>query len=379
MTTTIREAKDQTFMIVPFVDLVSQHAEVNVAVRNAIDHVLESCVYSGGPVIEEFERNYARYCQTDFCVTVSSGTAALELLLRAYGVGAGDEVILPVNTFVATAEAISLVGARPVFVDVDIETANLDPELLEQAITPKTKGIIPVHLYGQPANMEPIMDLARARKLFVIEDSCQAHGALLNERRAGSLADAAAFSFYPSKNLGAYGEGGCITTNNADIAEHVRKLRDHGSIRKYCHDMTGSNDRMDAIQAAVLNVKHAYLDQWNQQRRIIAKRYRSALNMDPRIRLFSEVEGCQSVYHLFVVGVSDRDRVRQELGDQRIMTGIHYPIPLHLQPAYKDLGYRKGDFPVAEQLSDEILSLPMYPHLGLEHVAYVAEELMNRV
>ena len=367
-------------MQVPFVDLAAQFAEIESEVRSAIDRVFEYCAFAGGPaVVEEFELRFAQYCGAAHCVAVGSGSAALEVLLRAYGVGPGDEVILPVNTFVAAAEAISLLGARAVFVDVHADTANLHPELLTAAVSSRTKGIIAVHLYGQPADMEPILSLASRHGLFVIEDSSQAHGALCNGRRVGSLADAAAFSFYPSKNLGAYGEAGCITTNDPGTAKRVRMLRDHGASSKHHYDLIGRNDRMDGIQGAVLSVKLQYLDRWNQQRRARAEQYRSALCVHPHIRLFSEMAGCAPVYHLFVVRVPERDRVRQALREKGIMTGIHYPIPLHLQPAYKRLGYTKGAFPVSETLASEVLSLPMYAELKPQQVAYVADELMNIV
>ena len=367
-------------MKVPFVDLAAQLSEIKAEVRAAIDSVLETCAFVGDlAIVEEFEQSFARYCGCEYCVAVGSGTAALEIVLRAYGVGPGDDVILPANTFVAAAEAISLVGAQPVFADVEVDTANVDAESVACAITARTKAILPVHLYGQPANMPSIRELARRHGLLVIEDSSQAHGATLNANMAGNLADAATFSFYPSKNLGALGEAGCLVTNDADVVWRARRLRDHGAVDKYRHELIGRNDRMDGIQAAVLNAKLPYLDDWNRRRRAAAQSYRAAIGDHSRIRWFREQPGCSAVYHLFVVRVPQRDRLRKLLGDREIATGVHYPLPLHLQSAYKGLGFKKGDFPVCESLAEDILSLPMYPELRAEQVEFVAGQLLEAV
>jgi len=260
-----------------------------------------------------------------------------------------------------------------------MDTANLDCESVARAVTASTKVILPVHLYGQPANMEPLRELAGRRGLLVIEDSSQAHGAMFNGQKAGSLGDAATFSFYPSKNLGAYGEAGCLVTNDPNVAQQARRLRDHGATDKYRHELIGRNDRMDGIQAAVLNVKLRYLDDWNRRRRALAQSYRLAIGDHPRIRWFREQDGCTAVYHLFVVRVPQRDRLRELLGDKEIATGVHYPLPLHQQSAYKGLGFKKGDFPVCEALAEDILSLPMYPELRAEQVEYVSNQLIEAV
>jgi dTDP-4-amino-4,6-dideoxygalactose transaminase len=365
-------------MKVLLVDLAATHSEIAEELRSAIDIVFETSAFAGGPAVQEFEAKFAEYCGTEHCVAVGSGTAALEILLRAYAIGPGDEVILPAHTFVATAAAISLVGAKPVFVDVRDTTANLDPALLAAAISDSTRAIIPVHLYGQPAEMAPIVELARQRDILVIEDACQAHGATYRGKRVGSLGNAAAFSFYPTKNLGAAGEAGGITTNDNEVAKRARMLRDHGSNRKYCHELVGRNDRIDGIQAGVLCVKLAHLDRWNEMRRNVAIGYREGL-ANSNVRLLSVADGCDHVYHLFVIRVSNRDRVMALLKEQGIHTGIHYPVPLHLQLAFADLGYQEGDFPVTEKLAKEIVSLPMYPHLQAQQVDFVLARLNDCV
>ncbi|MFH1671059.1 MAG: DegT/DnrJ/EryC1/StrS family aminotransferase [Patescibacteria group bacterium] len=366
-------------MQVPFLDLKAQYTTLRPDVYEAIGRVLNSCAFAGGPEVEAFEKAFASYCEVDECIGVGSGTGALELILRAYEIGPGDDVITVANTFFATAEAISLVGARPVLIDADEGTALMDPKLLEKAITPQTKAVIPVHLFGQPADMDPILEIARKHQLIVIEDSCQAHGAMYKGRKTGSLADSAAFSFYPGKNLGAYGEAGAITTNDPHIAERVRMLRDHGMPRKYQHELVGRNDRMDGIQGAVLVVKLKHLDQWNEARRRHAAQYRSLLGDCDRIQLIKEREDSQLVYHLFVARVPDRDRVLSELKEAGIATGIHYPIPIHLQRAYEHLGYKEGRFPVSETLALEIISLPMFAELTQEQICFVADTLKRVV
>lgn len=362
-------------MNIPFVDLNAQHAEVVSELQSAIDAVMSTSAFTGGPQVERFEKRYADYCGTRHCVAVGSGTAALELLMRAYEIGPGDEVILPANTFVATAEAVALAGAKPVFVDVRDDTANLNPHQLAAALSPATKAIIAVHLYGVPADIDAIGAFAREHDLILLEDAAQAHGAEHRRRRAGSLGDAAAFSFYPSKNLGACGEAGCITTDDPAIAESARMLRDHGSKEKYRHDIVGRNDRIDGIQAAILSVKLKRLDRWNHRRGELAARYDEAFTGHPLIHPLHTRPECKAVHHLYVVRVQDRDRVRQALASDGIATGIHYPIPLHLQPAFASLGGAPGDLPVCESLADEVLSLPMFPHLDEAQVDYVCESL----
>jgi dTDP-4-amino-4,6-dideoxygalactose transaminase len=366
-------------MKVPFVDLSATHSEIAEELRSAIDRVFASSAFTGGPAVDEFETKFAKYCGTKYCVAVGSGTAALEILLRAYEIGPGDEVVLPANTFVATIEAISLVGAKPVLVDVRDNTANLDPELLAAAVGDKTRAIIPVHLYGQTVEMEPIIELARRQGIVVIEDACQAHGAMIVGKRVGSIADAAAFSFYPVKNLGACGEAGGITTDDTQVAKRARMLRDHGSNRKYYHQIVGRNDRIDGIQASILNVKLDHLDRWNKQRRRIADAYSNGLKDKSRVRLLAVAGGCDHVYHLYVVQVANRDRLRTRLLEHEIATGIHYPVPLHLQAAYAGLGYQKGEFPVSERLAKEIVSLPMYPQLQPNQVDFVLSKLIEFV
>ena len=363
-------------MIVPFMDLPASWAEVQPDIRQAIESVIQSCGFAGNPpAVHAFEEQFARYCGVQHCVAVGSGTAALEVLLRAFQVGSGDEVILPANTFVAAAEAICLVGARPVFLDVSLTSANLEIERVAAAITPRTRGIIPVHLYGQPISLEPLRDLAGQHGLWVIEDASQAHGALVDGRRVGSLADAAAFSFYPSKNLGAGGEAGCITTNNPEVAERARKISDHGADDKYRHELLGRNDRMDGIQAAMLSVRLSKLDSWNQQRRKIAELYLQAFADIERLSAFRAEPTTVGVYHLFVVRAPNRDRLRKRLHERGISTGLHYPIPLHLQPAYESLGPGEGELPVCEQLASEVVSLLMYPQLSETQAHYVVDQV----
>lgn len=362
-------------MNVPLVDLKAQYAGIKPEIDAAIARVLDTTAFAGGPEVEAFERAFAEFCGRKHCIGVSSGTSALELLLRAYGIGPGDEIITSANTFFATAEAASIIGIRPVFTDVEEGTAQMDPQSLERAITPNTKAILPVHLYGQPCAMEPILEIAQRHKLPVIEDCAQAHGARLNGKMVGSFGAAAAYSFYPGKNLGAYGEAGAIVTDDATIAEFCRVFRDHGSAVKYEHTMIGRNDRMDGLQGAILSAKLPHLPSWNSARRRIAERYRELLQNDDRIRMFADYPGAESVYHLFVVRVPSRDAVRKKLNEAGIGAGIHYPIPLHLQKCYKDLGYASGDFPVTERLAQEILSLPIYPEMSDGQIEYVVRTL----
>jgi dTDP-4-amino-4,6-dideoxygalactose transaminase len=361
---------------VPFVDLVAQHASIQPELDEAIAQVIANANFILGEEVDLFENEFAAFCGTNHAVGLDSGTSALELALRAYEIGPGDEVITAANTFIATVLAISYTGATPVLVDADPRTYNLDPELIESAITSRTRAIIPVHLYGQPADMDRIMEIARRHDLIVIEDAAQAHGALYKGRRTGSLADAAAFSFYPAKNLGACGDGGAVVTNDERIADSLRMLRNYGQTKKYHHVSQGFNRRLDTLQAAILRIKLKYIDQWNAARRDHAQAYGQLL-ADSGLILPVEAPGVESVYHLYIVRTEDRDRLQHYLHEQNIATGIHYPIPVHLQPAYEDLGYSKGDFPVSEMLAEEILSLPMYPELEPAAIAYTAAAIQD--
>lgn len=360
---------------VPLLDLGAQLAHIEADVRLAIDGVIASHNFILGPAVEQFEEHFAAYCETAHCIGVNSGTAALHLALMACGVGPGDEVITTTQSFIATCWAISYVGARPVLVDVEPDTLTIDPARLAAAITPRTTAIIPVHLYGHPADMDPIMRLAAEHNLAVIEDACQAHGARYKGRRVGSIGHIACFSFYPGKNLGAFGEAGAVVTNDAARAADVRKRRNHGQSERYYHDVLGYNYRMDGIQAAVLDTKLPHLDRWNQQRRMHAHIYDALLADCRGLRLMRCSADCECVYHQYSLRSYQRDTLRDRLTLRGIGTGLHYPIPIHRQRAYADLGYKAGDFPVAEDACATILSLPMYPELTPSQVAHVAEEV----
>jgi dTDP-4-amino-4,6-dideoxygalactose transaminase len=363
---------------VPFVDLKAQYRSIGPEVDEAIRRVLETSAFILGPAVEEFERAFAAYLGAEFCVGVSNGTAAVQLGLAACGVGAGDEVILPANTFIATAEAVSALGAVPVLVDCEPDSSNIDPERIEAAITPRTRAVVPVHLYGQPADLDPVFDVARRHGLEVVEDAAQAHGARYKGRRVGALGRAGSFSFYPGKNLGAYGEGGAVVTNDAEVARRLRLLRDHGSARKYEHEIVGHNYRLEGIQGAVLSVKLKRLDEWNALRRAHAARYRellAPLEEAGALGLPREMPYAEHVYHLFVVQSDERDELQKHLAAAGVQTGIHYPGPVHLQPAYRPLGHKPGDFPEAERQARRVLSLPMFAELTEEQLARVAESV----
>lgn len=366
-------------MNIPFVDLKQQYHEIKAELQQAIEGVLEGGSFVGGEEVEWFEQEFAQYCGVRFAVGVGSGTEALHLTLLASGVGHGHEVITVPNTFIATAEAITLTGAKPVFVDIDPETYTIDTTQIEGAITERTKAIIPVHLYGQPAYMEPILAIAERNKLLVIEDAAQAHGAVYEGKKVGGVGAAACFSFYPTKNLGAYGEGGAVVTDDEEIVQRVMMLRDHGSRQKYRHEIEGMNSRLDTLQAAILRVKLRYVDQWNQQRGERASLYDTLLNDAQGVVCPTVREGCSHVYHLYVIRTKKRDRLREYLESRGILTGIHYPIPLHLQPAYGYLGIGEGAYPVTERAAREILSLPMYPELSREDLEAVAGEIKGFV
>jgi dTDP-4-amino-4,6-dideoxygalactose transaminase len=359
-------------MNIPLVDLKAQYRAIKEEVDAAMRRVLESTAFILGQEVARFEQEFAAFSEARYVVGISSGTDALHLVLKVCGVGPGDEVITTPFTFIATAEAISMCGATPVFADIDPRTYNIDPTQIERRITPRTKAIVPVHLYGQVADMDAINAIARPHGLRVIEDAAQAHGASYKGRRAGTLGDAACFSFYPGKNLGAYGDAGAVVTNDPEIADRVRLLRDHGRRDKYEHLVVGYGNRLDALQAAVLGVKLSYLEEWNDRRRALADLYTSLL-ADESIGMPYEPEWSQSAWHLYVVRTDSRDALKKALAEHGIATGIHYPIPLHLQSAYADLGYRRGDFPNAEHAAETVLSLPMYPELSVEAVQRIAE------
>ncbi len=360
-------------MNVPFVDLKAQYASIKSEVGPAMNEVLEACSFIMGPQVTRFEEEFARYTGTRYCVGVESGTAALKLALEAIDVGPGDEVILPANTYIASAIAVSAVGATPVFVDHD-DHYLIDAATIEAAVTERTKAIMPVHLYGQMVPMQPILDIARRHNLRVIEDASQSHGARWEGHPAGSVGDVGCFSFYPGKNLGCYGDGGAVVTNDESIAVHVRLLRDFGQKRKYEHEIKGDNCRLDSIQAAVLSVKLRHIDAWNARRLENAKEYDrllGAAGFDVPKRLTDEGH----VYHLYVVEVDDRAAVMQRLAELGVQSGIHYPIPIHLQKAYADLNVPRGSFPRTERKADRILSLPMFPEMTKEQIAFVVESL----
>ena len=361
-------------MNVPFVDLTSQHLPIIKDIEAAMHTVVEKTDFILGKDLIEFEEQFAGYCGTKFAIGVDSGTSALELALRAVDIGHVDEVITVANTFIATASAIAFTGAKPVLVDIDKGTYNISVEGIKAAISPKTKAIMPVHLYGQPADMNPILDLARENNLAVIEDACQAHGAEYGGRKVGSMGDVGCFSFYPAKNLGAFGDGGIVVTDNPDIADRIGMLRNYGQREKYDHRFIAYNRRLDTLQAAVLRIKLRQLDQWNELRRAHADLYNEML-LGKGLILPVEAECAHHVYHLYVVRTEKRDRLQAHFSEKGISTGIHYPIPIHLQNAYKYLGYGSGDFPCVERFADQILSLPMFPGMTREQIEYVAEAI----
>ena len=361
-------------MVVPYFDLKKQFSSLREEIMEALDRVCRNASFILGEEVEAFEREFAAYCEVNHCVALNSGTSALHLALLALGVKPGDEVITTPNTFIATAEAICYAGARPVFVDIDPNTANLDPALIERAITGRTRAILPIHLYGRPAEMYPMLEIARKYNLAVIEDACQAHGARYRRRRVGGIGHAAAFSFYPSKNLSACGEGGALTTNDAGIAESARSLRNHGQSGPYTHERIGYNYRMEGFQGAVLRVKLKRLEQWNARRKEIAALYRSALQ-GAKVEIPPDDPRDERVYHLFVVYVERRDAVRAALEARGVHTAIHYPCPVHLQPAFASLGFGEGSFPHAERACARVLSMPFFPEMTDEQVRYAAKQL----
>jgi dTDP-4-amino-4,6-dideoxygalactose transaminase len=364
--------------MIPFVDLKTQYLSIKEEINTAVLQVLDSTQFILGQEVIAFENEFAAYCHTDYAIALNTGTSALHLALLAAGIGAGDEVITVPFTFVATVAAICYAGATPVFVDVDPVSYTIDVTQIEQAITPRTKAILPVHLYGQPADMQPIMDIARRHGLVVIEDAAQAHRAEYKDQRIGSIGDIGCFSFYPGKNLGAYGEGGAIVTSNPEYAHKITMLRDWGQEQRYHHVMKGYNYRMDGIQGAILRVKLRYLDQWTEARRSHAAQYDQLLANSgvstPTVMPYSH-----HVYHIYAVRTKQREILQQKLSEQGIQTGIHYPIPVHMQTGYADLGYKLGDFPNSELVANEVLSLPMYAELSSAQVQTVATVLQNAV
>ncbi|MDH4118870.1 MAG: DegT/DnrJ/EryC1/StrS family aminotransferase [Acidimicrobiia bacterium] len=358
--------------VIPFVDLAAEYQRLKAPIDAAIAGVLDRGDYVLGRAVGDLEVAFAGYSGSSHGIGVDSGFSALELIFRGFGFGPGDEVITQANTFVATAAAIESAGATPVLVDIDPITNNLDPSRLEAAITNRTKAVVPVHLYGRPADMGPINEIARERGLKVIEDACQAHGAFYRGKRAGALGDAAAFSFYPSKNLGAPGDGGMVVTSDAELAGNVRLLRNLGSSVKYRHDIKGFNRRLDTVHAAVLGVKLGHLDEANASRMATADELSKRLS-DLPIVTPSVGDEVSSVFHLYVIETDRRDALSAHLGERGVSTGIHYPVPIHLQPAYRSMGHSIGDFPVSEAKAERILSLPMYPHMPAEYIDRIVE------
>lgn len=360
--------------MIPLVDLKAQYDSIQEAIDRVIYSVIDRTVFIGGEEVQQFEIEFASYCETKACVSVGNGTDAIYLTLRAMGIGKGDEVITVAHTFIATAEAISLTGAKPVFVDILESTMLIDPDAIETAITPNTRAIIVVHLYGQPCEMNRILAIASNHGLKVIEDAAQAHGAFYQGRRVGSLGDAACFSFYPGKNLGAYGDGGAVVSQNENLIDKIRMLANHGRVEKYTHQIEGTNSRLDSLQAAVLRVKLKQLDNWNARRRRHADYYLSHLNTQV-VTLPAVHPETKSVWHLFVVRSPDRDKFQKQLKAKGISTGIHYPIPLHLQPVYTHLGINVGNLKVTEKVANQIISLPMYAELTNDQLDFIIEAI----
>jgi dTDP-4-amino-4,6-dideoxygalactose transaminase len=363
-------------MNVPFVDLKAQFNSIRSEILNALESVCEQSSFILGSFVNEFEKSFANFVNVKHCIGLNNGTSAVQLAIMSV-IKPGDEVITTPNTFIATTEAITAAGAKVVFIDIHEDTFNMDPTCLEEAITPRTKAIVPVHLCGQPADMDPIMAIAKNHDLFVIEDAAQAHGAEYKGQKAGSIGHAAAFSFYPGKNLGAYGEGGAVTTNSDKVKEFVRQYRDHGSSEKYIHEFEGHNMRMEGFQGAILGVKLNYIEKWTEARRQHAAYYTELLSNVEGIKTPKEFPDTRHVYHLYMVRVKEREGLQQYLNEHSISSGFHYKYPLHLQKAYSYLNYQQGDFPVTEQVMNEIISLPMFPELNNEQIEYVVENIRN--
>ena len=378
--------------MIPFLDLKTPHIELEEELVAVFREALRNAAFIGGPQVEAFENEFAQFCQSKYCVGVNSGTDALRFALIAAGIGPGDEVITAPNTFIATTEAISQAGATPAFVDIDERTYNLDPNKLEGHLktryaqspmrnVPRPKAVLPIHLYGQPADMDTILEIATKYNLIVIEDACQAHGAEYFSKKqnqwkkAGTMGLAAAFSFYPGKNLGACGEGGAVTTNDESLAQKIRMLRDHGQVKKYIHEIEGYNGRLDAIQAAILRIKLRHLPEWNRKRQENAHHYNELFGQSDKVIIPYEPSWTRAVYHLYVIRTHKRDDLQSFLSENSIGTGLHYPIPLHLQKAYSNSHNNAGDFPVSEKVAAEIVSLPMYPGLTRDQQAEVVAKI----
>lgn len=364
--------------MIRFVDLKKQYLGIKQEIDDAVLGVLESTQYILGPEVTAFESEFAAYCEADHCIGVSSGLDALTCSLAVLGIGPGDEVIVPADTFIATALPVTLLGATVRLVDCEDQYFNIDPAAIEGAINENTRAIMPVHLYGQIADMDPILAVAKKHGLYVIEDAAQAHGARYKGKRAGSIGDLACFSFYPGKNLGAYGDGGAVVTNDPELAQKARMYGNYGQTKKYHHESIGQNMRLDSVQAAILRVKLKYLDQWNATRVQMADLYREHL-ADTKLLLPQCASFSDHVYHLFVVRHPDRDRILEKLGQDQIQSGLHYPIPIHMQKSYAHLGYKPGDFPVAEKLAETCLSLPMHGELTAGDVETVCEKLKTLI
>ncbi len=364
--------------MIPFVDLEREYREISGEIREAIERVLNRGRFILREEVRRFEEEFSTYIGTKYGIGVNSGSDALYLALQALGIGKGDEVITVSHTFVSTADAIVRNGAKPVFVDIDADTYCIDVTKIEERITNKTRAILPIHLYGHPADMEPITDIAKKYNLIVIEDACQAHGAEYKGKKVGSIGDVGCFSFYPVKNLGAYGDGGMVVTNDDALTTRLKMLRNCGQSQKYHHDFVGINSRLDEIQAAILRVKLHHLDEWNERRREVAGLYDELLK-DSGVATPVEKEYAKHVYHLYVIRHKNRETLQKRLLERGIQTIIHYPIPVHLQRAYESLGYGKGDFPVTEECANEVLSLPIFPELKNEEVEYVAQSLSKVV
>ncbi len=366
-------------MKVPFLDLKAQYRQIKDKVNPAIQDVLDNTAFVMGKRVFDFEEVFAKHHSVKHCIATSSGTDGNHLALWALGIEAGDEVIIPANTFIATAWGATLCGATPVFVDCHPESYNIDPAKVEAAITSKTKAIVAVHLYGQAADMDPLREIAKKHTIFLVEDAAQAHNAEYKGQKIGGLSDVASFSFYPGKNLGAYGEGGAVTTHDDDLAQKCRMIRDHGAVQKYSHESLGHNYRMEGIQGAVLGVKIKYLSEWTDGRRRAAEKYRELLSTVDDIIVPKEMDYARHVYHLFVIQIKDgtekRDALAKHLNEKGISTGMHYPIPCHLQKCFENIGYKKGDFPISEKLASNGLSLPMYPELNDEQIGYIADNI----
>lgn len=361
---------------VPFLDLKAQYAGLRAALAPAILQCFDNAFYIEGPAVKQFEVDFAQYCEASECVALDSGTAALQLTLLALDIGRGDEVIVPTNTFIASATAVAMTGATVVPVDSDEKTWLMDLNQVEDRITDRTKAVIAVHLYGQPVQMRELREMCTRKGLHLLEDAAQAHGARYQGRPVGSLAEVACFSFYPGKNLGAYGDGGAITTSNSTLAARVRRLSNHARVSKYEHGEVGWNYRMDEVQGVVLQHKLSKLDAWNARRRELAKQYRDRLQGTP-IRMYEVPSECEAVYHLMAVLVDDPSALAKFLADEGIESGFHYPIPVHLQPAFKTLGYRAGDFPVAEAICSHSISLPLFPEMTGQQLATVSEAVLS--